>query len=420
MLVNTPSEIEESGHTIQEDQELSFEQLLDSYNFDMPYRGQILEAIVLKDYGDEILLDVGLKRDAIVPRKDLSLLDPSVRKSITVGAEILAYVLQPRDEDGELIVSINKALELEDWEKVNKLMEEESIVEAEVVDSNKGGLLVRYGRLAGFVPQSHIISLPRFASQDELYEAKKRMIGRKLPLKFIEVDRRRNRLIMSERLAQAQTQQTRLSELQVGQVVKGRVVSIVDFGAFVDLGGVDGLIHISKLAHNHVNHPGEVVSVGDEEEVVIDGIDEAKQRISLDRAALLPDPWDTVNTDLTVGDLVQGKVTNVVDFGAFVQLPNGLQGLVHISEMTIFGTTNPRDMLRESDPVLVRVTNIEASQRRIALSIDKVTVEEQEDWMHSRRETTGDIPAAVPVTEEIIADELDDTDIPAATIAETE
>ncbi len=369
-----------------------FATLLDNYDFEQPYRGQILEGVVLEARSDEILIDVGLKRDAIVTRKDLALLDDNLKEKIQAGATIMTYVLQPRNNDGDLVVSINKALELEDWQRANSAMETGDLVEARVVDANRGGLLVAFGRLNGFVPQSHVISLPRFASDYELEQAKRDIINNVLTLKFIEIDRRRNRLILSEREARAEAEQSRMEELEVGQVVKGKVVSIVNFGAFVDLGGVDGLIHISKLDHQHVNHPGEVVAIGDEVEVLVDDIDKDKNRISLNRVALLPDPWATIEKEYNVGDLVEGKVTNVVDFGVFVQLPNNLQGLVHISKMSMFGSTNPHDLLRESDEVLVRIISIEADRQRIGLSIDDVAVEEQEEWLHSRRQEALETP----------------------------
>ncbi|TVR24891.1 MAG: S1 RNA-binding domain-containing protein [Anaerolineaceae bacterium] len=365
---------------------MDFAQLLDEYDFEQPYRGQILEGVILEVNGDEVLVDVGLKRDAIVPRKDLSMLTEAMRQKLEAGARVMAYVLQPSNADGDLIVSINKAMELEDWENARQAMETGGLVGAEVVNANRGGLLVQYGRLSGFVPQSHVVSLPRFASDYELEQAKQDIIGRELTLKFIEIDRRRNRLILSEREARADAEQTRMEALEEGQVIKGQVVSIVKFGAFVDLGGVDGLIHISKLDHQHVNHPGEVVSIGDEVEVLIEEIDRDKNRISLNRVALLPDPWRDIEENFTVGDLIEGVVTNVVDFGAFVQLPNNLQGLVHISKMSMFGSTNPHDLLREGDEVLVRIISIEPERQRIGLSIDDVAIEEQEQWLHNRRE----------------------------------
>jgi small subunit ribosomal protein S1 len=384
-----------------------FAEMLDDYMYTSPYRGQILEGIVLEATHDEILLDVGLKRDAIVTRKDLNLLDDSLRDKIAVGQEILAYVLQPSNADGELIVSINKALELEDWRSAEKIMDAGETVEAKVIQDNRGGLLVSYGRLTGFVPQSHIISLPRFTSSDELEEAKRGLVGDSLLLKFIEIDRKRNRLILSERDARAQAQQSRISELEVGMKVTGRVVSIVKFGAFVDIGGVDGLIHISKLDHRHINHPGEVVAVGDEVEVIIDSIEEDQQRSSLNRVALLPNPWDEVMSEYNIGDLIQGMVSNVVDFGAFIQLPNGLQGLVHVSKMSSFGTSNPRNIVREGDVALVRIISIEPQEQRIGLSMDDVTIDEQEEWMHARGDEnteTTDEPYVVEIGDEDATD----------------
>jgi small subunit ribosomal protein S1 len=375
-----------------------FAELLDEYAYDAPHRGQILEGIVLEVRQDEILVDVGLKRDALVTRRDISLLDDDIRQKITVGQEVLTYVLQPSNEYGELIVSINKALELEDWRQAEELKAESAVIEAEVIGSNRGGVLVRFDRLTGFVPQSHIISLPRFTSDEELIHAKKDLIGQQLPLKFIEIDRQRNRLILSERDARAEARESRMSELHEGQQITGRVVSIVDFGVFVDIGGVDGLIHISKLDHRHVHHPGEVLAVGDEVEVLVDSIDEADHRISLNRAALLPDPWNTVEQEYSVGDLIQGVVTNVVDFGAFVQLPNGLQGLVHVSRMSTFGVSSPRDLLRERDTVLARIGSIEPDRQRIGLSMDDVSVEEQETWMYNRQ-------VLEPGSEEVLEDD---------------
>jgi small subunit ribosomal protein S1 len=249
--------------------------------------------------------------------------------------------------------------------------------------------------------------LPRFTSSDELEEAKRGLVGDSLLLKFIEIDRKRNRLILSERDARAQAQQSRISELEVGMKVTGRVVSIVKFGAFVDIGGVDGLIHISKLDHRHINHPGEVVAVGDEVEVIIDSIEEDQQRISLNRVALLPNPWDEVMSEYNIGDLIQGMVSNVVDFGAFIQLPNGLQGLVHVSKMSSFGTSNPRNIVREGDVALVRIISIEPQEQRIGLSMDDVTIDEQEEWMHARGDEnteTTDEPYVVEIGDEDATD----------------
>ena len=403
-----------------------FAQLLADYDFEQPYRGQILEGVIIKVDGDDVLVDVGLKRDAIVPRRDLAMLNENMRRELKAGGRVMAYVLQPSNTDGDLVVSINKAMELEDWENANNAMKTGDLVSATVVNANRGGLLVQYGRLSGFVPQSHVVSLPRFASDYELEQSKRDIVGKELRLKFIEIDRRRNRLILSEREARAEAEQNRMETLSVGQQVKGKVVSIVKFGAFVDLGGVDGLIHISKLDHQHVNHPGEVVAIGDEVEVLVEEIDRAKNRISLNRVALLPDPWRDIEQNFVIGDLIEGVVTNVVDFGVFVQLPNNLQGLVHVSKMSMFGSTNPHDLLRENDEVLVRVISIEPDRQRIGLSIDDVAIDEQEQWLHKRREEAaarqqdGDVEASTaPIynnrivaeapAEEIVEEAVEDT-----------
>jgi len=366
--------------------ELSFAEMLDAYDYESPRRGQILEGEILEVGENEVIVDVGLKRDAFVPRQDLDRLSDEMRDSLAAGQHVLVYVLQPMDQDGDLIVSINKALQQADWERAETLMESGEVVEATVVGYNKGGLLATFGRIRGFIPQSHVAEIPRSASGDSLREAKNDMIGGKLQVKVVEVNRERNRLILSEREAQQAVKQRLLEDLEVGSIVSGTVVGLVDFGAFVDIGGIDGLVHISNLDRRYVNHPSDVLKIGDEVEVRVDDVDLRNQRISLNRAALMPDPWDEVADHFEIGALVTGEVTNVADFGVFVALPHQLEGLVHISEMTSFGTEDVSDLLHEGDEVLVRIIDIDREQKRIALSLDAVTAEEQEQWMHDRME----------------------------------
>jgi small subunit ribosomal protein S1 len=217
-------------------------------------------------------------------------------------------------------------------------------------------------------------------------EIKDSLLGRTLQLKVIQVESPRNRLILSERAARRVTRSERLAELQVGQILTGRVVNLTDFGAFVDIGGVDGMIHISNIDHRHVNHPGDVLRVGQEIDVRVDNVDMERERIALNRKAVLPDPWESFISSYQVGNLLEGVVTNVVDFGVFVAAPGGAQGLVHTSRMTTLGTVTPRDMFRESDPILVRIVGISLEQQHIELSIDDVTQEEQQEWMQRQRE----------------------------------
>jgi len=384
--------------------DIAFEDLLESYIYEMPERGQILDGIILEAKRDEIILDVGLKRDAVVTRKDLSRLSEDFINELVPGKEIQTFVLQPYNGEGDLIVSINKAMELEDWRRAEELLESDEVTEATVIDSNKGGLLVRFGRLTGFVPNSHIESVPPASSQNRLREIKDQLKGSRLTLKVIQVETRRNRLILSERAARRAARNERLQEIEVGQIVTGRVVNLTDFGAFVDIGGVDGMIHISNIDHRHVNHPGDILSVGDEIEVRIDSIDIERERIALNRKAVMPDPWDVFMENNHVGELLSGVVTNVVDFGVFVAAPGGAQGLIHTSRMQTLGASTPRDMFREGDEVLVRIVGIDTEQQHIELSIDDVSVAEQQAWMFEKREseqTTPQVPAE---------DEIEDAD----------
>jgi small subunit ribosomal protein S1 len=217
-------------------------------------------------------------------------------------------------------------------------------------------------------------------------EIKENLVGNKLQLKVIQVEQVRNRLILSERAARRATRGERLAELVVGQILTGRVVNLTDFGAFVDIGGVDGMIHISNIDHRHVNHPSDVLRVGQEIEVRVDSVDMERERIALNRKAVLPDPWESFITSYQVGNLLEGIVTNVVDFGVFVAAPGGAQGLVHTSRMTTLGTVTPRDMFREGDGILVRIVGISLEQQHIELSIDDVPQEEQQEWMQRQRD----------------------------------
>jgi len=364
----------------------SFAGLLDEYDYQSPQRGQILEGEVLKVHEDAVLVDVGLKRDAFVPRKDLDRLDDSTLEQLEPGAEIMVYVLRPQNRGGDLIVSINKALEYEDWIRAGALVKSGEVVEADVTDTNKGGALIQFGRLRGFVPQSHLTSIPRGVSGEERREAMERLVGQTLILKVIEVEQRRDRLVLSERAAQREARSTRLAELEAGQVLTGQVVGLKPYGAFVDVGGVDGLVHVSELAWRRVEHPREVLSVGDEVEVQVKSVDVERERISLSRKAMLPNPWDMVELDHPIGTLATGTVSNVVDFGAFVALPSGLEGLVHVSRMSSTGVSEPGDLVRRGDEVLVRILDINPARERITLSMDAVSSEEHAEWMEARAE----------------------------------
>jgi small subunit ribosomal protein S1 len=385
------------------ERDISFEELLQQYDYAEPQRGQVLPGIILEKRRDEIILDVGLKRDAIVTRKDLSRLPDQFIEKLALGQEVPTLVLQPYDENGDLIVSINRALEMEDWTRAQRLLDTDEVVECEVLDVNKGGILVAFGRLMGFVPNSHVESVSLAVSPAKLRELQETILGKTLSLKVIQVETKRNRLILSERAARRAARSERLAQLTVGQVLTGRVVNLTDFGAFIDLGGVDGMVHISNLDHRHINHPSNILAIGDEVKVRIDSIDMERERIALNRKAVLPDPWQVFIERYKVGDLIDGVVTNVVDYGIFVAAPGGAQGLVHTSRMTRLGASTPRDMFKEGDAVLVRVINVDLERKHIEMSVDDVTQTEQQTWMFQRREVAQalegvapeDIPSAV-------------------------
>lgn len=350
-----------------------FGSLLDDYyNFDQPERGDIREAEILQIESNEIVVDLGVKRDGIVPLQDIERMDPALQASLRVGDTIPVYVLNPSDSDGNLIVSINLGLQGHDWERARQLLESGELVEAEITGHNKGGLLVRFGRLEGFVPTSHCVDIPQGLSGTERRDAMEDLIGSTIGLKVIEVNQRRRRLILSQREAQREWRSTQkqrlLSNLKVGDVVSGTVTGIRDFGVFVDLGGADGLIHVSELAWHRVPHPSDVVRIGEEVKVYVLELDHDQQRIALSLARTLPDPWAAVLETYTIDQVVEGTVNNVVEFGAFVVLDGGIEGLLHVSEMADGSLTEPHSYVQRGDRVMMRIVRIEPEEKRIGFT----------------------------------------------------
>lgn len=311
----------------------SMENLLDEFDYECPERGQILEAEILLVDEDSILVDVGGKRDAIVPREDIKKLDDEFFESLSPGEVIPVWVLQPPTPEDDFLVSINHGLETKDWEKAQDYIENEKNTNLEVTDWNRGGLLVQFGKLQGFVPNSHVPEFWGLANQDELESAKDEKIGSNLDLKVIDVDRDQRRLVLSAKAARAEMRKEQISQLEEGQIIKGIVRRIVDFGAFVDLGGIKGLIHISEMEWYRVSDPTKIVSVGEEVETKIISIDVEKERISLSLKALRPNPWDLVDKKFSIGDVIEGTITNICSYGVFVRLPMGVEGLLHESEI---------------------------------------------------------------------------------------
>lgn len=355
--------------------------LLQGYDYMRPKRGDIREGVVMRIDPDEIIIDIGAKREGIVPSSDLEKLGPEAVAEIKVGDEVPVYVLQPESPDGDLILSLNLARSAQDWQRAKKFYEEEVIFEAEVIAHNQGGLIVPFGLIQGFVPASQVVNLTGRTDADSRMGRLAEMVGQGLMLKVIEVDRRRHRLILSERLARRewrkQQRERLLEELQEGETRHGTVSNICDFGAFVDLGGIDGLIHISELSWDRVTLPQEVLQVGDEVDVYVLRVDRERKRIALSLKRLRPDPWSLVDQKYEIGQLVQGTVTNVVKFGAFVRIEEGIEGLVHISELAEGSISNPRHVVKEGDVLTLRLISINSRRRRMGLSLKRAPVPEE-------------------------------------------
>lgn len=390
-----------------EEWQILFEELLDDYDYENPVKGQIIPGEVIQVDEDSILVDIGAKRDAIVPRKDLDRLDDEMLDSIKQGDQVPVYVMRTGNVGGDLLVSINRGLEQEDWERADKMLESGEAVELEIIGQNKGGVVVRYGRLRGFVPNSHIPDLRRDTDRDEMRSQKDELIGETLVVKVIEVNQPRRRLVLSSRAARQERRLHRLKELAEGTMVIGKVVNLVDFGAFVDLGGVDGLIHISELDWSRVDHPSEVLELGQDVEVKITNVDVDRERISLSRKHLLDNPWDSMTDKYAAGDLVEGEITNVRDFGAFVMLPEGIEGLIHVSEIGIVGPGSPLDVVHPGDTVIARVLDIEPDRERISLSLSRVTKDEQLAYLERQEQANSEAPEAEVVEEDPVEEVTD-------------
>lgn len=360
-----------------EDPAVAFEETLNQYLYQQPRRGQILEGEITTIQEDAIILDVGLKRAAIVPGREFNNLDDEVFSELSVGDLIPIKVTQTPVGDQDLLVSINGAREFQSWQKARDCQVEDQLLELEITGSNRGGVLVMFDQLEGFVPNSQIPALKKIYDSQQMQQKKLQMRGTNIKVKVLEVDSKNERLIFSALAAQRELQQKRLQSLEVGAVITGQVVNVVDFGLFVDLGGIDGLLHISELAWQHVDHPSQAAGVGDDIEVQVLDMDLARNRISLSRKALLPNPWDEIETKYAPGSLIEVEITNRVDFGAFARLPEGIQGLIHKSEL---GYNHPGDADADVEPgskVCVKILRMDPEQERISLSMQQVPLEKQ-------------------------------------------
>ena len=353
-------------------------ELAEAFAFRTLEHGQILDGTIVSITPTEILIDVGTKTEGIVPSRELEQLGPEYLSSLKVGDEVLAYVVRPEDRQGNPILSLIRAQQEQDWREAERLYKNQEIFERKVIGCNRGGLIVDMGRVRGFAPGSQLsVEHHRVRSPDAKGANRwAHLVGQQLLFKIIELDRHRNRLILSERLAmeewRRQQKEQLLNELRKGDIRKGVVTSLTDFGAFVDLGGADGLIHLSELSWGPVQHPSEVLEVGQEVEVYILKVDRERKRIGLSLRRLQPEPWSVVHENYAVGQLVEGTITKLTDFGAFARVGPGIEGLIHISELADHRVNHPREVVSVGDVLTLRIIRIEPRRRRMALSLKQV------------------------------------------------
>lgn len=388
------------GSVSMSDMELFERYIEEDLDFDLPERGDLREGTIVEVRSSEILVNIGVKRDGIVPQSDLTHVDREIRDNLRVGETISVVVNRRPDDDGPLVLSISEAEQRKDWMRAQELLETDEISAHKVVGFNKGGLTVEFHHLRGFVPASHVVDMPRNVSEDQRRDALESRIGRTLNLKVIEVERQRRRLVMSEMQAERELRTERKEELferlSVGDVVEGEVRTMRPFGAFVDIGGADGLLHVSEIGWASISHPRDELEIGDKVEVQILRMDAENQRIALSRKRLLPNPWEGVESRYNTGDTVPITVTRVVDFGAFAEVEPGIEGLIHISELADASAPDPLKTVQSGDELNVKILRIEPRRQRIGLSrrqaleAERLESEPTVDWAVADEEEYSD------------------------------
>ena len=382
-------------------------QLIPNYDATMVSfeEGDVVTGKVVRIDKDEVLVDIGYKSEGVIPQNELSIrrsIDPA--EEVNLGEEVDALVLTKEDQDGRLILSKKRARFERAWRRIEGAAESGEPVEGTVIEVVKGGLIIDLG-VRGFLPAS-LVDIRRVQNLDEY-------LGQKIECKVIELNRSRNNVVLSRRAVleeeRKEARQQILDRLERGQVVEGTISNIVDFGAFVDLDGIDGLIHISELSWGHVNHPSEVLNIGDTVSVKVLDIDRERQRISLGLKQTQEDPWERVVRTYNVGDVLEGKVTKVVSFGAFVEIMEGVEGLVHISELAQHHVENPREVVEPGDEVKVKILEIDEERRRLSLSLKRVegqVLERREVPPSEGDEEMGAVPD-LGLSEEVFAPEAE-------------
>lgn len=367
-------------------------------------RGEIRDGIIARITPSEILVDVGAKSEGIISGKELEAIDQPTRKSFAVGQEIPVYVLDPEDRNGNPVLSYVRAREEKDWQTAERLLQTQEVYASTIAGYNKGGIIVKIGNVRGFIPASQVSAQRRRRTEGVEAPEQKwgKMIGEPVQVKVIEVDRNRNRLILSERAASKETREMQkeklLAEIKPGDVRTGHVISLADFGAFVDIGGADGLVHLSEISWKRVNHPKEVLHVGQEVEVEVLNVDPVKKRIGLSIKRREADPWTLLQRKYQIGQLLQATITKLTKFGAFARIEgeDDVEGLIHVSELAEGHVDHPKQVVSEGQQVTLRVLKIDPDKRRIGLSLKRAASAEyaDADW--------ASIAATVPDLDEVV------------------
>lgn len=351
-----------------------------SEEFDFPKAGDIRKGSVVAHRNNEILVDIGAKSEGIIDPNELQELSPDAREELEVGNDIDVFIVDPEDQNGNIILSYTKAAEERDWLTAKAYLESQDVCECRVVGFNRGGVLAALGVVRGFIPNSQL-SRDRHMGNDQpsRQRAFQAMMGTIVRVKVVEVDHERNRLIISEQAASKEIRAAKrakvLADISVGDVFDGKVVNMADFGAFVDIGGIEGLVHLSELSWKRVNNPADLLHVGDDVKVSVLTIDNKQQRIALSIKRLQADPWTTIDDTYRVGQLIEAAVTRLTKFGAFARLNDDyqLEGLIHISEMAEDRIGHPREVISQGDKVMVRIIRIDPEQRQLGLSLKQVS-----------------------------------------------
>ncbi|MCK5646129.1 MAG: S1 RNA-binding domain-containing protein, partial [Anaerolineales bacterium] len=359
-----------------------------TYGLDSPRRGEIRTGTIARVTDTDILVDIGYKSEGVIPGRELEHLPEEKRAEFKVGADVTVFILRTGTPT---LLSLSRAEEEKDWIVAQELLDSKEVFEGLISGYNKGGLIVKLGGIRGFIPASQVSIARRWrADGDSPDQRWGKMVGEAIAAKVIEVERRRNRLILSERAAAREARdvlkQRLIAELKPGEVRNGHVISLADFGAFVDIGGADGLVHTSEISWKRISHPREILKVGQAVEVRVLAIDPDQNRISLSLRELLPDPWDTIVEQFQEGQLVEGSITKLTKFGAFASLLGvsdyEVEGLIHISELSDRHIDHPREVVSESETLTLRIIRVDKERRRIGLSLKRVDSPEyaESDW----------------------------------------